>query len=374
MKTKVNPKILIWAREERFGNMTTKDVADKIGIDFSDLIKWELDGEGIPFDVLELIAKIYKRQTATFFLPNVPPKAKKIKDYRNFTVGNVKFSPDILLAIRRTERYLEIARELEDPIYWGQQYQWVNNFNGKKENIKKETANLRELFGSPKDGRINHGKPDAVFRYWRSKVEEKLGIFVFQFPMSEKIPEDEIDGFSYAFDAFPYAIVVNNQKAPVRKIFTMFHEVAHILKHASGVCKPDFSSTQEKFALELECNSFAGEFLVPSQSVRVVDSVDKIFNFAKLFNVSGESYLRRLFELKKIDRDTFFDWLGEVRERSNRFIRKPKKGGGPSRFIQSKSTRGNKFFNLVANAAIANRISFSTASDLLELKASSIHL
>lgn len=367
MLVNVNPKILVWAREESFGQLSASDVADKLRIEVSDLMRWETDGVGMPFEVLELIAKNYKRQTVTFFLPSVPPKTKKIKDYRNIAVSDGKFSPDTLLAIRRTERYLEVARELQNPSYWEHQYQWAKGLTGKKENIKEESAYLREILESPLGGQISQSRSDAALRYWRSKIEEKLGIFTFQFSM----PEDELDGFSYAFDSFPYAIVVNNQKAYVRRIFTLFHELSHILKHKSGVCRPDYISTTNQTDIEFECNSFAGEFLVPGHSVRGVNSVDKIFELARHFNISGEVYLRRLLEEKEIGRDTFFSWLDEVRTRSNQFPRKEKKGG-PSMFIQSKSTRGNKFFSLITNAAATSQISYSTASDLLGLKAGNI--
>ena len=367
MLVNVNPKILVWAREESFGKMPTSDVANKLRIRVSDLTKWESDGTGIPFEILELIAKNYKRQAVTFFLPSIPPKTKKIKDYRNIAVSDGKFSPDSLLAIRRTERYLEVARELQGSGYWERQYQWTKSLTGKKENIKEEVAYLREILGSPLDGQISQPRSDAALRYWRSKIEEKLGVFTFQFSM----PENELDGFSYAFDSFPYAIVVNNQKPYVRRIFTLFHELSHILKHKSGVCKPNYGPIADRTDIELECNSFAGEFLVPSRSVQGTDSVDEIFELARYFNISGEVYLRRLLEEKKISRDTFFNWLDEVRERSNQFPRKEKKGG-PSMLIQSKSTRGNKFFSLITNAAATNQISYSMASDLLGLKAGNI--
>ena len=367
MLVNVNPKVLIWAREESFGQMSTKDVSDKLGVQSSDLEKWERDGTGIPFEVLEVIAKNYKRQTATFFLPSVPPKTKKINDYRNIAVHDGKFSPETLLAIRRTERYLGVARELKGQSYWEQQYQWVKSFSGNKEKIKTETANLRELLSKPLASRINQSKSDAALRYWRSKVEEKLDIFTFQFSM----PEGELDGFSYAFDLPPYAIVLNNQKPYVRRIFTLFHELSHILRHRPGVCNPDQASAEKQFDIELECNSFAGEFLVPNRSVKNANSIDEVFELARTFNVSGEVYLRRLFEEKKIDRDKFFEWLGAVREKSSQFPRK-KQRGGPSMLIQSKSTRGIKFFDLVTNAAVSNQISYSAASDLLGLKAGNI--
>jgi len=214
-------------------------------------------------------------------------------------------------------------------------------------------------------------KLDEAFRYWRKKVEEKLGIFVFQFSM----PENELDGFSYAFDQLPYAVVVNNKKVSARKIFTLFHELSHILKHTSGICKTDPLSSEERFNIELKCNSFAGEFLIPRESIKVTDTADGIYELAKSFNVSGEVYLRRLSDERKISKDTFFNLLEEVRAKSNSFKRAKQNDNSPrSRVVLSKSARGNKFFDLVVSAAVTNRISYSSASDLLELKVGNIRV
>lgn len=367
----VNPRVLTWAREERFGKAPLSDIAQKVDVATADLTRWEEDGKCIPFGALEALARIYKRQTAVFFLPDTPQKTKKIKDCRNLANGAQDFSPDTLLAIRRTERYLEVARELRGLAYWEQQYEWIGAFTGKKEQVSREASDLRNLLGSPSDGKINKKKSDEAFRYWRKKVEEKLGIFVFQFSM----PEEELDGFSYAFDQFPYAIVINNKKASVRKIFTLFHELSHILKHTPGVCKTDPLSSQERFDIELECNSFAGEFLIPRTSIAAASTVDQIYTAAKAFSVSGEVYLRRLFDDNKITRDTFFELLDGVRARSNALKKeKPDDNGPRSRTILSKSARGSKFFELVVNAAVTNRISYSAASDLLELKVGNIRI
>lgn len=371
MEVNINPKVLIWAREEQFGELSPTYVADQIGVDADDLMRWEREGTNIPFNILESFAKAYKKQTAVFFLPEPPQKTKKIKDFRNLTTGAGKFSPDTLLANRRAERYLEVARELEGLSYWNQKYEWIRSFTGKKEKIREETAFLRALLGSPQDGRINKRKSDEAFRYWRRKIEEKLNIFVFQF----SIPEGELDGFSYAFDQFPYAIIINNKKASVRKIFTLFHELSHILRNTPGACKTDPLSTSEHFSIELECNSFAGEFLIPHESIKIAQSADEIYELAKPFNVSGEVYLRRLSDEKKISHDAFFNLLEEVRAKSNSFIKTKADNTGPrSRVILSKSSRGNKFFDLVVNAAVTNRISYSTASDLLELKVGNIRI
>jgi Zn-dependent peptidase ImmA (M78 family) len=366
MLVSVNPKILIWAREERFGEMPLKEVADKISIDLSDLSRWEADGKDLPFNILEKVAHGYKRQTAAFFLPQVPPKTKKIKDYRNVSVGRKGFSPDTLMAIRRAERYLETTRELMSVDYWDKQYRWTKQFSGDQKLVVKEAELLRGILEAPLDGQVKLRNSEKALRYWRTQIENKLGIFVFQFPMLDQ----ELDGFSYAFDAFPFAIVLNNRGAYARRIFTLFHEMAHIIKHAAGACKSDYLSEAE-YGIELDCNKFAAEFLVPGKSLYKTVSVDKVIEYAKRFCVSGEVYLRKLYEENKISKKVFYDWLDEIRKRSKN-LPKRKGKGAPSMIIQSKSTRGNKFFDLVTNAAISNQISYSTASDLLGLKVASI--
>lgn len=363
MNIDINPKILIWAREER--GMLTKDVAEKLKIQVSDLANWENNGKAIPFTMLELISKLYKRQTAVFFLSSVPEKIKKPKDCRNLAGRIGKFSVETMLAMRRTERYLEVARELLDPLYWTKQYEWTKIFTSKQDDNKKDISNLREMLDLQNYGGLKYQKSDEAFRNWRLKIEEKLGIFVFQFSM----PEDEIDGFSYAFDKFPYAIVVNNHNSPVRKIFTIFHELFHILKHNPCACNTDFSDNKRQLNIELECNKFAGSFLVPRENLKKAVSIEEIFSLAKLSNVSGETYLRRMHDEQLISPSKFFELLDLVKTRSSNFIRHKSKGA-PSMFIQSKSTRGNKFFGIVTSAAATNQISYSSASDLLGLKAS----
>ncbi|MES2315317.1 MAG: ImmA/IrrE family metallo-endopeptidase [Patescibacteria group bacterium] len=366
MLVDINPKILIWAREE--AGMSLKQGADKLKIDIEDLLGWE-NGEQLTFSSLEKIAHLYKRQTAIFFLESVPAKIKKPKSYRNLAVTGGNFSPEAMLAVRRTERYLATARDLSSPDYWNNQYVWLKNFTGKPENIEKEISMLRDYL-EIEAGSSSVKKAEDLFRKLRNKFEEKLGIFVFQFPM----PEKEFDGFSYAFEQFPYAIVVNNQSQPVKKIFTLFHELCHILKHKPGACKNNYIES-ENVPVELECNNFAGKFLVPTALLKATNSVDEIFSFASQFNISGEVYLRRLVEEKKITKPVFFKLLDLVREKSNSLPRKNKKqDGGPSMVIQSKSTRGKKFFETIANAAIGGKISYSTASDLLGLKVGNIRL
>lgn len=358
MNIDINPKVLVWAREE--SGVDIDDVVKKIRINQDILSKWESDGKSVSFRKLELIAKIYKRQTAIFFLPEIPKKTKKPKDYRNLGSKD-KLSPETMLAIRRTERYLSVARDISNKEYWDKQYQWLDNFTDIKD-IEKKVTILKKILGVD-TSKGSTCDTQLAFRNWRKLIEQKLGIFTFQFPM----PVSELDGFSYIDDGFPYAIVLNSKEQPARKIFTIFHEIAHILNKDDGICKTDASTNN--IQVELECNTFSGKLLVPSEVLINSSNVEEIFEFGRLFNVSGEVYLRRLFEEGFVSKDNFFELLNEVKNYSKNLIPKVKKGEFRLSPINiSKSTRGNKFFDFVNDALANNRMSHSMASDLLGLR------
>lgn len=367
MVVDVNPNIMVWAREEM--GMQLEHVAEKQKLDPSDLSNWETSGIAVPFGTLESLAKQYKRQTSVFFLSTTPAKTKKPKDCRNLGVSAGKYSSDSLLAIRRTERYLDVAQEISGSPYWDERYNWLKKFDEIEVNEKNTIEIISELFHSEIDDISKTHIPQVAFRKWRAAIEEKLGIFIFQFPMNET----EIDGFSYAFDNYPYAIVINNRNSAARKIFTIFHELFHIIQRMPCACDTGLSDDKNQLATELECNSFAGNFLVPTSKLDRADSMEEISLLARNLGVSAETYLRRMYEESMVSKKQFYEFLNLIKIEYRKYV-KPKSNGAPSMLIQSKSTRGNMFFDTVVGAAATSKISFSNASDLLGLNASKIKL
>jgi len=177
------------------------------------------------------------------------------------------------------------------------------------------------------------------------------------------MPEDEIDGFCFAEDNPPYAIVINKNIASARKIFTLFHELAHIIRHQSGICLTEL--TAEEKSVEFECNDFAGKFLVPDSEVVPIVGMEDLAAIAGEYRVSREVYLRRNLERELISREEFFNMLNEIRKTPKTPYQKP--AGHVSPLIKSKSSRGNKFYELVINAVCENKIDYLSASDALGL-------
>jgi Zn-dependent peptidase ImmA (M78 family) len=370
IKIQANPKILSWAREE--AGYSIEELSDKLGITVNRFKNWEKDGKEIPFGMLKKIANYYKRQLAVFFLPTVPDKIKKPKDYRNLAYVTENLSSETLLAIRRTFKYIELAKDILGTKYWENSYSWENslkNILSSNSKINKEPViswlrqqleidiNEQKKFGN------NYAKS---YNKWRNIIENKLGLFVFQFSM----PIEELDGFSYVLDNYPKAIIINSNALPQRKIFTLFHELGHILKNQSALCITDIAKDKNNLEIEYECNSFAGMFLVPDNKVYPISNEEELNILAKELSVSREVYLRQSFEKGLISKKTFFELLYQIRKKT--IIRKNKINGGIPPKVKSKSSRGAMFYNLVLNAAYNSQIDFSTASDVLKLKVNHI--
>ena len=100
--------------------------------------------------------------------------------------------------------------------------------------------------------------PTKALEIWRDRVEDK-GVFVFKDAFQDKF----VDGFSLVHDQFP-VIYLNNSRPHVRQIFSLFHELAHVLLRRNGVTRGVKIGGAE---IERFCNRFAAEFLVPSSDL-----------------------------------------------------------------------------------------------------------
>jgi Zn-dependent peptidase ImmA (M78 family) len=268
-----------------------------------------------------------------------------------------------MLSIRRANRYSRVLGSLNAEPYYRGRYKWISEFNEAFYNPKRIDREdicvwIRGKIGISVEDQISCQSQSQAYKMWRAAFEEKLGIPAFQF----KMPAQEIQGFSLT-DQVPYCIVVNNKHPITGRIFTLFHELGHLLKRQAGICYPDKVSDNQ--ILEMECNAFAGMLLVPREIVKPLDSAAAIFTFSNKLKVSSECCLRRLRGLSLIDDRLFFSLLSEIRDRA----KEPSKGFGRATSIEKAvSSRGQYLFDSVAGAAAKNKISYGLASDILGVK------
>lgn len=354
LKVNINPKLLEWARKE--SGFQESQIAEALSIKAEKYIHWETHGKDIPFGKLKDISTKFKRQIATFFLEEIPPKNKKPKDYRNLNLADATLSPETLLAMRRAHKFQSMAFELEGAEFWEKKFLWLNDI--KKFKTDEEIANwLRGKLKISIEDQFHFKTNSEAYKKWRNAIEDNLGILTFQFAM----PLKEVQGFCYS-DQLPYSVVVSGKNGEAARIFTLFHELAHILKHQSGICLPDHVSSSEQ--IEYSCNRLAGKFLLPTNAIIFTEDVDEILKYSRRFKVSSEVYLRRMYEEELISQNSFFTLLETVKSR----VKPPKKGFAKSTPLQrSINQRGVAFYNSVMEGVNKNKLSYSKASDALGL-------
>jgi len=93
-------------------------------------------------------------------------------------------------------------------------------------------------------------------------------------------------GFCLLDNEFP-VICVNNTMGYQRQIFTLFHELYHLISKQNGVDLTDDSSVVPRLSgemqkLERNCDTFAAEFLVPSQDFnKEIEAIRDYRNYLK---------------------------------------------------------------------------------------------
>ncbi len=355
----INPDILLWARQE--SGYSIEEVAKKLSVDPERYKRWEQEGKNIPFGKLRNIASYYKRQVAVFFLPKVPDKIKKPKDFRNLSPNDSLLSKEVLLTLRRSAYLQKIAKDLEGENYWNKKLGWLKEIE-KINNEQSVINRLRELMGIDIEQQLKWKTESDAYRNWRMSIEEKLGILVFQFPM----PLEEIQGFCM-IDSLPYVIVTNSNHSYTGRIFTIFHELAHIIRHQSGMCLIDKIDQSQKE--ELACNTFAGNFLAPVNYIVPTDDLKEIEKYSRKLKISREVYLRRLKEENLISDVKFYILLDKIKStyktktKSKRFVLPE---------VKSRASRGETFYNIVFDALDANRINYTNAAHALGLRVNSL--
>jgi Zn-dependent peptidase ImmA (M78 family) len=155
--------------------------------------------------------------------------------------------------------------------------------------------------------------------FWRASVEG-AGVFVFKRSFRQR----QVSGFCVTDDEFPI-IMINNSTPFSRQIFTLLHEVAHLLYGVSSITTLDGRFVDrmsgEQRSIEVLCNRVAAEVLVPADAFpwnrfAKDDPLGSVSAVANDFSVSREVILRRLLDEGWVDAQTYGecvqDWADET--------------------------------------------------------------
>lgn len=366
--TVANQEVLVWARESM--GLMVEEAAKKIGVKPNIFKRWET-GESKPtINQLRKAASVYKRPLAVFFLKKPPEGIKKPKDFRRLPREDIgETSPALSLAIRNAQRKRELAihlfglldERLESKVP-------SSTMSGDPEGA---AAEARDVLGVPLSAQFAwRGKYEAL-RSWIEALE-KRGVLVFQM---SGVEVNEARAFSIVERNLP-VIVVNGKDFPSPRIFSIFHEYAHLMISTEGMCSLDEAGHDVRARVEQYCNRFAGAFLVPKGSLlreRVVAEKKKkewedpvIEGLGRKYKVSEEVILRRLLILGKTTKAFYEKKRAELIQRAEEQREKMRSFLLPhSRAIRD---NGGVFTDLVLRAYREETITGSDVADYLGVR------
>ena len=372
--TGVNPKIIQWARER--ARYSLESVAVKFKKDVSVIEKWE-SGEDFPtYSQLEKLAEIYKRPLALFFFPEPPLEAEEKQEFRtlpDFEIENL--AADTIYALRQAKAMQLSLQEINNGINPSTKKIFQDISVSSSDDLRILAEQIRNYLNVTLEEQLTWNDQETALKKWRSAVEE-AGIFIFKRSFKQR----EISGFCLIDIEFPI-IYINNSTEKSRQIFTIFHELAHILLQTNGITKSDdryINSLQgANKSIEIFCNKFAAEFLLPNhvfseiirETVVNVNDNDKIISkISSDYKVSREVVLRKLLDNNFISQKEYSlkvsEWYSEQVGKSQ--DKNKKSGGNP--YANQATYLGENYLKLVFNKYYQGQYDIERVADYLNIK------
>lgn len=371
----VNPSLLRWARER--AGYSLEAVAQHFKREVAEIQGWET-GAGVPtYSQLEMLAYIlYKRPVAIFFFPEPPEEPEPSQSFRTLPVSEIKnLLPDTRLAIRQAQAMQIALKELNDGRNPCQRLIFREMAISIHGELADTTRAIRSYLGISLNDQIFWTSYDEALKKWRDAVQDS-GIFVFKRSFKQK----DVSGFCLFDEEFP-VIYLNNSTSTTRQIFSLFHELSHLLLKTNAVTKvtDDYVAALvgEARDIEVYCNRFTAEYLVPSEDfehqlsltrTRPPDEVADVLS--KHYKVSREVILRKLLDRELIDQ-TYYEfkvaqWIEEYE-----VFRQSRKGGGDYYATQA-TYLGDRFLGLAFTRFHQGKCTPEQLADYLNVKTKSV--
>lgn len=326
----INPVIVEWAR--RRAGLTIEDASRT----FKKIAEWESGDISPTYPQLEQMADKFKCPVAVFFFPSPPEIPDVEKSFRTLSPEDFASIPRTVRAFLRRGQAMQLnLAELNDGVNPAPRLITRELRLTPRKSLDEVASIIRNYLGVSLDQQVQWKSPEQALEEWR-EVFAQVGVYVFKDAFHAK----GYFGFCLYNEAFPI-IYVNNTSAKTRQIFTMFHELGHLLFQTSGVdiLNDEYIHRlpEDERKIEVICNGLAAKVLVPD------DALDQMLKglsanretSAKLadhFCVSREVIYRKMLDRGLISEDEYMKasraWEGQI---------KP-----------AKETRGNYYNSLFA--------------------------
>lgn len=356
----VTRSVITWARER--AGFSVEEATEN----FAKIAAWEA-GEAFPtYPQLERLADTFKLPIAVFFFPEPPDLPPISESFRTLPAEEFEQIPRRVKFLLRKAQAIQlnlselclaqnpaqrlITRDLEFAV------------NVRLEVMARE---VRNYLGVSIEEQCAWGTDDDALKNWRQALSD-VGVFVFK----DAFHTPEYSGFCLYDEVFP-VIFVNNSTAKTRQIFTLFHELAHLLFHTSGIdtIEDEYIPALPDPARRIEvlCNGLAAQILVPEAAFRdAFTGLDPSQSTAELlaahFHVSREFIYRKFLDQELITQRAYI-------EAADRWADQRVTGGPGGDFYWTKiAYLGREYIQLALSQYHQNRIDQNQLAEYLDSK------
>jgi Zn-dependent peptidase ImmA (M78 family)/transcriptional regulator with XRE-family HTH domain len=349
---RAKPGLLVWARKN--SGRDPARIAKRLRLTPEQYAAVESGARELTLAQLRLFAKLVKRPIAAFYLPSTPSDVSKPHDYRSAS-GSV--GREAMLSFRKAERVQELSSA---------SFKSDSKLFSIHASMSVPSARLAGLARNAlglTEGRQLAFRSSEQFSEWLIESLEGLGVHVLLHAYSID------DSKAYTLAGEPPVIVINRRDYATSRLFSILHELCHLLLRKPGMC--DTIGAGGASDLETYCNRFAAEFILPTawfdEYLQPYDDDEladdeTLSRLAKTFSTSRDVVLLKLIQVGRVDRDAYERY--RVRwDEDRRARRKP--GGRTSVKANARRDNGGLFVSEVADAYSSNRIGLVDAADLL---------
>jgi Zn-dependent peptidase ImmA (M78 family) len=318
-----NPNILLDLLKAR--SLSRNALSHRLGIDVDELEK-ELKRDPEPKQsLLNNIARELALPPFVFYMKGPPALHDVIPDFRSSTPAPSSKKRETIEAIQFAEGVQRMVAELKVPP--AKRLPRVNP--SEPGTVEQAAASARAFFKITLDDQLDAKDAKAFYVLCRKRIED-CGIFV----LHHSFPDEDGSGFCLAQQNYPLILVNTKKQNRARRLFTLIHELAHVLSRQTGISDPFV----RKNALERYCNQFAGAFLAPENFIfrllktnNVVDDPDPedVRRYAQRLKISQQAAVLRLEHLKLFKAGTHEKWLGLMHDSNPDWRDKGGGAGGP---------------------------------------------
>lgn len=388
MTIAVNHDILVWTREA--AGFSLDEAAAKLTLSSSakssaaEKLAALESGEKAPTrNQLNDMARVYRRPLLTFYMAEPPRKAGRGHDFRQSPDARTRRENAMLdTLLRDVQVRQEMVRELLEDEDEAAPLPFVGSI-AMRQGVTHAVGALSAMLSfNPLAPR--KGPPETLFKRLREAAED-AGVFVLVLgdlgSHHYSIPASVFRGFAIADPVAPF-VVINSKDARAARVFTLVHELVHILLGQTGVSGTVSTAAPatEDARIERFCNDVAGEFLLPNEAYRrgvaAFSANDleaarfAVEQIATRWSVSEPMVAYRLNREGDLSAGAYETLRSEfyARWQANLKRERERDGGGPNQRIVKQFSLGNALVSLVHRTVRSNTLSHTKAASVLGAK------